>query len=111
MKAAPEDQEKLLDLQVLDRKIAGLKHALASIPAAARLEQIKAEQDKLRTALALATSARNDLNRALKQAEGEVSKVQERAKTQRERLDSGQLSPKEMERIQAELAQLATRQG
>lgn len=111
MKAAPEDQEKLLDLQVLDRKIAGLKHSLASIPAAARLEQIKAEQDELRTGLALATSARNDLNRALKQAEGEVSKVQERAKTQRERLDSGQLSPKEMERIQAELAQLATRQG
>ena len=47
MKAAPEDQEKLLDLQVLDRKIAGLKHSLASIPAAARLEQIKAEQDEL----------------------------------------------------------------
>lgn len=90
MKAAPEDQEKLLDLQVLDRKIAGLKHSLASIPAAARLAQIKAEQDELRTGLALATSARNDLNRALKQAEGEVSKVQERAKTQRERLDSGQ---------------------
>ena len=111
MKASPEDQAKLLDLQVLDRKIAGLKHQLASIPAAARVQEIKVEADELRTEIALATSARNDVTRALKQAEAEVEKVQERAKTQRQRLDSGELSPKEMERIQEELQQLAIRQG
>lgn len=111
MKAAAEDQAKLLDLQVLDRKLAGLKHDLASLPAAARLLELKAEQDKLRSVTALATSSRNDLNRALKAAEAEVEKVQERAKMQRKRLDSGEMSPKEMERIQEELGQLSTRQG
>lgn len=111
MKAAPQAQAKLLDLQVLDREIAGLKHDLAKLPIAAKLREMLAESEQLRTKTVTALSAKKDLVRALKQSEAEVEKVQERAKMQRERLDSGQMSPKEMERIQAELAQLATRQN
>ena len=40
MKAAPEDQAKLLDLQDLDKTIAGLKHELATLPAAQKLKEI-----------------------------------------------------------------------
>ncbi|MCI6585096.1 MAG: hypothetical protein MSC45_08540 [Mobiluncus sp.] len=111
MKAAPEDQVKLLDLQVLDKKIAGLKHELATLPAGEREKELTVAREELQTEIAVAKSSKNDLSRALKQAEAEVSKVQERAKTQRERLDGGGISPKEMEKIQEELGQLATRQG
>lgn len=111
MKAAPEDQIKLLDLQSLDKTIAGLKHELATLPAAQKLKEITTIAAELQSKIALATSKKNDLTRAQKNAEAEVDKVQERAKTQRQRLDSGQSSPKEMERIQEELAQLAARQG
>lgn len=111
MKAAPEDQWKLLDLQDLDKKIAGLKHQLATLPAAQRAKEIEVSQDELHTDIVLAVSTKNDLARALKQTEAEIEKVQQRARTQRERLDGGDISPKEMERIQEELDQLATRQG
>ena len=111
MKAAPEDQAKLLDLQDLDKTIAGLKHELATLPAAQKLKEITTIAAELQNEIVLATSKKNALARAQKNAEAEVDKVQERAKMQRQRLDSGQSSPKEMERIQEELTQLATRQG
>lgn len=111
MKATPEDQAKLLDLQALDKTIAGLKHELATLPAAQKVKEIEATEKQLQTEIALATSKKKDLMRAQKDAEAEVDKVQQRAKSQRQRLDSGEASPREMERIQEELAQLATRQG
>lgn len=111
MKAAPEAQVKLLEIQELDKKIAGLRHQLKTLPAAARLAEIAKELQGLHEKLTLASAGVKDAQRAVKGAEAEVEKVQERARTQRERLDSGTLSPKEMERIQEELGLLAARQG
>ena len=111
MKAAPEAQVKLLEIQELDKKIAGLRHQLKTLPAAARLAEIAKELQGLHEKLTLASAGVKDSQRAVKGAEAEVEKVQERARTQRERLDSGTLSPKEMERIQEELGLLAARQG
>lgn len=111
MKAAPEDQAKLLKLQEIDRSVAGIKHELATLPATARAQELQTEINDLHNQVVQAQSSKKDLLRALKQAEDEIWKVQERAKTQRERLDAGGISPKEMERIQEEISLLTQRQG
>lgn len=111
MKAAPKDQAKLLVLQDLDKTIAGLNHELATLPATQKVKEIEMMEKRLQTEIALATSKKKDLIRAQKDAEAEVDKVQQRAKSQRQRLDSGEASLKEMGRIQEELTQLSSRQG
>lgn len=111
MKAPAADQLRLLDLQELDTALARVNHQLRVLPSAAKVEELQGAAQGLRGELASATSAQTDAKRALDKAEDDVAKVQERAAKQRERLDAGAGGPKELEAIQHELGQLATRQS
>lgn len=111
MKAPAQDQLKLLDLQELDLALARVTHQLRVLPAAQKLSELQNELEGLGREIALAKAQRNDQHKALSNAEAQVAQVQQRASTQRSRLDNSQGSPKELENIQKELDQLAVRQG
>lgn len=111
MKAPAADQKALLKVQELDMELARLGHQLRSLPQIEaraskqeRVESLEAELVGVRTEL-------SDAKRVLTKAEDEVGQVELRIATQKERLDTGQGGPKQLQAIQAELDQLDLRKN
>lgn len=111
MKATPQDQKRLLDLQGLDTKLDQLAHRRASLPQHARIAELDGRVADLDTAVAASRTAVGDLRRELAKAEADVQQVRDRAARDQARLDSGQGSAKDLQALQSELVSLARRQG
>lgn len=112
LKAPSADQQRLLDVQALDTRIAQLGHRRATLPEHAKLVEVTQRQDALRDQLVGVQTEESDLDRELKKAEGDVDQVRARAERDQKRLDAGQVSsPKELESLQHEIATLGRRQG
>ncbi|GAB3211936.1 zinc ribbon domain-containing protein [Marinactinospora thermotolerans] len=112
MKAEPSDQKRLLDLQEIDTELDRLAHRARNIPEVAEIRRLDGELDELRNALAAAETALGDLDREQRKAEADVDQVRVRAERDTERLNAGRVgSPKELERLQSEIASLQRRQG
>ena len=112
MTTAPAaDQERLLDVQALDTRLAQLAHRRQSLPAQASLDAARAElADASREEVTARTEVR-DLNREVAKAEGDVEQVRARADRDRARLDAGAGSPKDLQALTSELESLARRQA
>lgn len=112
MASAPvADQLKLLDVQALDTRLAQLAHQRRSHPSLAALLEVSGRAEDLDRAAVDARTAVSDARRALSKAETDVEQVRGRADRDRQRMESGAGSAKDMQALAHELESLGRRQG
>ncbi|PZF59572.1 hypothetical protein DEJ23_00570 [Curtobacterium sp. MCSS17_008] len=78
MKAAPEDQVVLLDLQRLDNDVTRLSHRITSLQKGDRLTELGATAASLRAELVAATGKAEDAERDLARLESDIATAQAR---------------------------------
>ncbi|MFC5501787.1 zinc ribbon domain-containing protein [Lysinimonas soli] len=110
LKAAPEDQALLLELQALDTKLQQLGHRAANLPELAVIATLAGERDALRVTVGEQSGASEDAQTELKRTEADVAVVEARVARDRERLQ-GSASVKDVAALEQELAALARRQS
>jgi predicted nucleic acid-binding Zn-ribbon protein len=110
VKADPDTQRRLLDLQRLDTGLAQLAHRRRSLPEHAELERLTKELSSAADERARAQVAVDDLDRDIERVDRDVEQVRARAARDQARLDKGTGPAKELEALQHELGTLARRQ-
>jgi uncharacterized protein len=108
LKASPEAQALLLDLQQLDTKLNQLDHKAKSLPQHAELAALGAELVTLRGATAEKLGAKEDADLELARLEGDVAVVEARIARDSERLEASS-SVKDVAALEQELAALRKR--
>lgn len=111
MKADPDAQRRLLDLQAIDTSLAQLEHRRRTLPEHAELERAVREIAALDDQRVRARVAVDDIDRDIARLERDIEQVRVRADRDRARLDVGTGPAKELEALQHELATLTRRQG
>jgi uncharacterized protein len=111
VKADPDSQRRLLDLQAIDTSLAQLAHRRKTLPELAELERLARELSTLEDDRVRAQVGVDDLDRDIARMEKDVDQVRVRADKDRSRLDAGTGPAKELEALQHELATLSRRQG
>lgn len=111
MKADPDAQRRLLELQAIDTALAQLAHRERNLPEHAELERLKRELAALEDQRVRAQVAVDDIDRDIARLEKDIEQVRARADRDRARLDVGTGPAKELEALQHELATLTRRQG
>ncbi|MQA27617.1 MAG: hypothetical protein GEU94_19630 [Micromonosporaceae bacterium] len=110
MKADPEAQRRLLELQAIDTALAQLAHRGRNLPEHAQLRQQDERLQTLSDERGKAAVAVDDLDRDIARMERDVDQVRQRAAKDQQRLDSGTGNPKDLESLQHEIGTLARRQ-
>ncbi len=110
MKADPQAQQRLLDLQAIDTALAQLDHRRATLPEDAELDRLARELSVLADERLRAQVSVDDTARDVGRMEKDVDQVRVRADRDRTRLDAGTGPAKELEALQHELATLTRRQ-
>jgi predicted nucleic acid-binding Zn-ribbon protein len=111
VKAAPDDQLRLLDVQELDSTIDRLEHRRATLPEHAEIEELQSRKGALGDDVVRAETEDSDLGREQAKVDTDVEQVRARMQRDQQRLDSGQVgSPKELENLQSEIESLHRRQ-
>ena len=108
LKASPDDQALLLDLQALDTKLAQLDHRARSVPEIAVLAALGTESDALRLTLAEQSGVAEDIGIELRRVESDVEIVEARIARDSERLQ-GSSSVKDVTALEQELTSLRKR--
>lgn len=112
MKAAPDVQLRLLDLQEIDTALDRLGHRRRTLPELAEIARLDERATELRDQVVNAETEVSDVSREQSKAEADVDQVRARAERDRKRLDAGQVSsPKELENLQSEIESLGRRQS
>lgn len=110
MKADPFAQLKLLDIAEIDARILRLRHRLANLPETKQIHDLQVERKRVDDAAIDARVRRDDLAAAQAKAEKDVEAVRARRAREQQRIDAGQVTnPKDLERLQAELANIDRR--
>lgn len=110
LKAAPEDQALLLELQAFDTKLAQLDHRAKTLPELATIAGFAKDADALRLTLATQNGALEDTRLELSRVESDVQVVEQRIARDFERLQ-GSSSVKDVSALEQELAALRKRLG
>ena len=110
MKADPDAQRRLLDLQALDTSLAQLAHRRRTLPELADLERLARELSALEDERVRAQVLVDDIDRDIARLEKDIEQVRVRADRDRARLDAGTGPAKELEALQHELGTLSRRQ-
>jgi predicted nucleic acid-binding Zn-ribbon protein len=108
LKASPDDQALLLDLQAIDTKLAQLDHRAKSLPELVTLKGLETEAEALRLALIEQNGMLEDVKLELGRVESDVSIVETRIKRDTERLEASS-SVKDVAALEQELASLKKR--
>ncbi|GAA0245028.1 zinc ribbon domain-containing protein [Cryptosporangium japonicum] len=111
MKAPAADQLRLLDLQAVDLSIDQLAHKKRTLPEHAEIEKTAASLAELRNELDGAESVVEGLDTKIRGLENEVEQVRAKAERDTQRMQSGAVGAKELERLQHEVDSLGTRQA
>ena len=111
MKADPEAQRRLLDLQAIDTALAQLAHKRRTLPELAELDRLARELSTMEDERVRALVAVDDLDRDIARFERDVEQVRSRKDKDQQRLDAGTGPARELEALQHELATLSRRQG
>lgn len=111
MKADPEAQRRLLDVQAIDTTLAQLAHRRRTLPEHAELDRLARQVSTLDDERIRAQVAVDDLNRDIARLERDVEQVRVRKDRDRARLDAGTGPARELEALQHEMATLTRRQG
>lgn len=110
MKAAPDAQRRLLDLQAIDTALAQLAHRRKTLPELGEIDTISRELSALEDQRVRAQVAVDDLARDIARFEKDVEQVRARKERDQARLDKGG-ALREIEGLQHELATLNRRQS
>lgn len=110
MKAAPDAQRRLLDLQAIDTALAQLAHRRKTLPELGEIDAISRELSALEDQRVRAQVAVDDLARDIARFEKDVEQVRARKERDQARLDKGG-ALREIEGLQHELATLNRRQS
>jgi uncharacterized protein len=112
VKAAPDDQLRLLDLQALDSALDRLAHRRRTLPEIDEADTLGARVTQLADDAVLVETEDSDLGREQSKLEADIDLVRSRQLKDQQRLDAGQVSsPRELENLQSELESLKKRQG
>lgn len=110
MKADPFAQLKLLDVQAFDARADQLRHRRGSLPERAEIAELERSRAELVGRLRDQQIVVADLTTAQAKADADVEQVKTRRTRDRDRMDQGLISnPKDLERMQQELASLERR--
>jgi predicted nucleic acid-binding Zn-ribbon protein len=110
VKAAPDAQLRLLDLQAIDTTLAQLAHKRRTLPEHAELDALALELSKLEDERVRAQVAVDDLDRDIARLDKDVDQVRTRKAKDQVRLDAGTGPARELEALQHELVSLNRRQ-
>ncbi|MER6594418.1 C4-type zinc ribbon domain-containing protein [Micromonospora purpureochromogenes] len=111
MKAEPQVQRRLLDLQAIDTSLAQLAHRRRILPERAELEGLARELSALEDERVRAQVAVDDLDRDIARLEKDIDQVRARKSKDEARLAAGSGPARELEALQHELVSLNRRQG
>ncbi|WP_254069675.1 zinc ribbon domain-containing protein [Pimelobacter simplex] len=110
MNADPAAQLRLLDLQALDSQVDQLRHQRSNPAEAAEIKDLLGKRADVDGRLRDQRIVVDDLAAAQAKADADVEQVKARRTRDRDRMDSGAISnPKDLERMQHELASLERR--
>jgi uncharacterized protein len=110
VKAAPEAQRRLLDLQAVDTALNQLAHRRKTLPELTEIDASSREISALEDERVRAQVAVDDLDRDINRLEKDIEQVRTRKDKDQQRLDAGG-ALREIEGLQHELATLNRRQG
>ncbi len=110
MKADPQAQRRLLELQAIDTALGQLAHRRRTLPELPELERLGRELTSLDDERVRAQVAADDLDRDIARLEKDIEQVRARADRDRTRLDAGTGPVRELEALQHELGTLSRRQ-
>src|SRR5690554_779199 len=108
LKASPEDQALLLELQALDTKLSQLAHRAKNLPELAQLTALAGTAEELRLSHAERRGAAEDARLELGRIESDVAVVEARISRDSERLQSSS-SMKDVSALEQELTALRAR--
>ncbi len=111
MKAAPHQQQRLLDLQAIDTRLDQIQHARTHLPQLAELADLEEKAQVLGAEQVRVQTAHDDVQRELRKSDADVQQVRDRAARDEHRLNSGAGSAKDLQALQHELESLARRQA
>jgi hypothetical protein len=111
VKATPEDQNLLIELQMIDSQITQAKVKLAGLPEIEQIAAILTRLENTAVELAVVETELADVVIELRRSEVDVEQVEDRMKKDENRLNSGLGTPKELEQLQHELVTLAKRKA
>ncbi|WP_433386796.1 zinc ribbon domain-containing protein [Micromonospora sp. KLBMP9576] len=111
MKADPQVQRRLLDLQAIDTALAQLAHRRRALPERVELDALARELSALEDQRVRAQVAVDDLDRDIARQEKDVEQVRVRKAKNEARLAAGSGPARELEALQHELVSLNRRQG
>jgi len=104
-------QLRLLEVQRVDSALDRVTHRRRTLPEAAAVAAVSAELAEKQAERVRARTVVADLGRAQRKADGDVEQVRSRVERDRQRLDAGRGSPRELEGLSHELESLARRQS
>jgi predicted nucleic acid-binding Zn-ribbon protein len=110
VKAAPEAQRRLLDVQAIDTALAQLAHRRKTLPELAEIDAVAREVSALEDERVRAQVAIDDLDRDISRFEKDIEQVRARKEKDQKRLDAG-AAMREIEGLQHELTSLNRRQS
>lgn len=110
LKASPEDQAVLLELQAIDTRLQQLAHRANSLPELAVIASLSAEAEEARLAGVSDSGALEDARAELRRVESDVEVVEARIRRDTERLETTS-SVKDVAGLEAELTSLRKRQS
>jgi predicted nucleic acid-binding Zn-ribbon protein len=111
VKADPEAQRRLLDVQAIDLALTQLAHRRRTLPEHAEVDRLNRELSTLEDQRVRAQVAVDDLDRDIARLERDVDQVRARKSRDQQRLDVGSGPAKELEALQHELGTLTRRQN
>ena len=109
MKATPENQLRLLDLQKVDAEIDLLNHRAKNLPEHLQIAELEAIKQSSDSELSLVSIDEADVKREVAKADADAEQVRARKTRDEVRLASGQGSAKDLEHLQHELVSLTRR--
>ena len=108
LKASPEDQALLLDLQAIDTRLQQLDHRMKQLPELAVLAALAVDAERLRSQRATESGAVEDAGIELRRIESDVTTVEARITRDADRLQVSS-SPKDVAGLESELVGLRRR--
>ena len=111
MKANPNDQLQILDIQRMDFHLATLRNKAAALP---EILELLGKNQRLTVVRDLAIAAQtqiSDIKRELLRSEADVEQVVARLERDERRLIDGSSAPKELEKLQHEVETLGIRRS
>jgi predicted nucleic acid-binding Zn-ribbon protein len=111
VKADPQAQRRLLDLQALDTTLNQLAHKRRTLPQIAQLDQLARDIVAAQDARVSAQVTVDDLDRDIARLEKDVEQVRQRKSKDQDRLVNGHAPARELEALQHEIASLDRRKS